>query len=231
MKGKAKLLIVDDDVKLVKALELYLSKAGYEVISALDGMEGLKRFHQHKPDLLILDIMMPKLDGWEVCRRIRDISDVPIIMLTAKGQEADKVKGLRMGADDYVAKPFSMKELGARVEAVLRRARLPPPKEGIIYADERLVIDSEKRLVTVDGKRVDLTATEQRLLFYLARNAGRTLTTEQILERVWGAEYVGDVDYVKLYVWRLRQKIEPDPRNPKYIITERGIGYRFAKAT
>lgn len=230
MNEKAKLLIVDDDATLIRALDLYLSKAGYEVISAPGGVEGMREFHQQRPDLVILDIMMPQLDGWEVCRRIRDVSDVPLIMLTAKGQEVDRVRGLKMGADDYIAKPFSMKELEARVEATLRRTRLPAAEEGgIIYADDRLVVDSRRRLVTVDDERVELTATEYEVLFHLAGNAGRTLATERILERVWGPAYVNDVDYVKLYVWRLRQKIEPIPSEPEYIITERGIGYRFTQ--
>lgn len=231
MSYEARLLIIEDDAKLVKALDLYLSKAGYEVISAADGTEGLRKFHQQRPDLIILDIMLPKTDGWRVCRRIRDISDIPIIMLTARGQEADKVKGLRMGGDDYLAKPFSMKELEARVEAVLRRTRLPTPTEGaVLYADEELVIDSEGWEVTRGGTPLELTATERRLLFYLAENAGRVLTSEQLLERVWGAEYIDETHYVKLYVWRLRQKIELDPSQPRYILTERGIGYRFAKS-
>ena len=230
MGGKAKLLIVDDDDKLVEALELYLTKAGYEVISALDGIEGMRRFHQHRPGLVILDIMMPKLDGWEVCRRIRDISNVPIIMLTARGQEAEKVRGLKLGADDYVAKPFSLRELEARIQAVLRRTRLPPPVESrVLYVNEELVIDSAGWEVRWRGKPVKLTATERQLLFLLAENAGRVLPTSRILERVWGPEYVDERDYVKLYIWRLRQKMEPDPSQPRYILTERGIGYKFAK--
>jgi len=230
MGGKAKLLIVDDDDKLVEALELYLTKAGYEVISALDGIEGMRRFHQHRPGLVILDIMMPKLDGWEVCRRIRDISNVPIIMLTARGQEAEKVRGLKLGADDYVAKPFSLRELEARIQAVLRRTRLPPPVESrVLYVNEELVIDSAGWEVRWRGKPVKLTATERQLLFLLAENAGRVLPTSRILERVWGPEYVDERDYVKLYIWRLRQKIEPDPSQPRYIFTEWGIGYKFAK--
>ena len=230
MGGKAKLLIVDDDDKLMEALELYLTKAGYEVISALDGIEGMRRFHQHRPGLVILDIMMPKLDGWEVCRRIRDISNVPIIMLTARGQEAEKVRGLKLGADDYVAKPFSLRELEARIQAVLRRTRLPPPVESrVLYVNEELVIDSAGWEVRWRGKPVKLTATERQLLFLLAENAGRVLPTSRILERVWGPEYVDERDYVKLYIWRLRQKMEPDPSQPRYILTERGIGYKFAK--
>ncbi|MBC8248453.1 MAG: response regulator transcription factor [Anaerolineales bacterium] len=227
---KGKLLIIDDDDKLVEAVELYLNKAGYDIITAADGLQGIQQMYSQRPDLIILDVMMPTMDGWETCRRIREISDVPVIMLTARGQESDRVMGLKLGADDYVAKPFSLKELEARVEAVLRRARLLPPAQGrILYADDELVIDSERLEVNKGGERVQLTATKQRLLFYLAENAGRVLTNEQILETVWGAEYVNEADYVKLYIWRLRQKIEEDPHQPKYILTERGLGYRFAK--
>ena len=227
---KGKLLIIDDDDKLVEAIELYMSRAGYDIVTAADGLQGMQQMYSQRPDLIILDVMMPRMDGWETCRRIREISDVPVIMLTARGQESDRVMGLKLGADDYVAKPFSLKELEARVEAVLRRTRLLSPDEGrILYADDELVIDSGRLEVSKAGERVQLTATEQRLLFYLAENAGRVLTNEQILETVWGAEYVNEADYVKLYIWRLRQKIEKDPRHPRYILTERGIGYRFAK--
>jgi len=232
MRGrKGKLLIVDDDEKLVEAIELFFSRAGYEVITAADGLQGMQQMYSQRPDLIILDVMMPRMDGWETCQRIREISDLPIIMLTARGQETDKVMGLKLGADDYVAKPFSLKELEARVGAVLLRTRLPPPDKGrILYADDELAIDSQRLEVSRGGERVQLTATEQRLLFYLAENAGRVLSNEQILEAVWGAEYVSEVDYVKLYIWRLRQKIEEDPQQPRYILTERGIGYRFEKA-
>ncbi len=227
---KGKLLIIDDDNKLVEAIELYLNRAGYDIVTAADGLQGMQQMYSQRPDLIILDVMMPTMDGWETCRRIREISDVPVIMLTARGQETDRVMGLKLGADDYVAKPFSLKELEARVGAVLRRTRLPPPAKGrILYADDELVIDSERLEVSREGERVQLTATEQRLLFYLAENAGRVLTNEQILEAVWGAEYVNEADYVKLYIWRLRQKIEEDSHQPRHILTERGIGYRFAK--
>jgi DNA-binding response OmpR family regulator len=227
---KGKLLVIDDDHNLVEAIELYLNRVGYDIVTAADGLQGMQQMYSQRPDLIILDVMLPRMDGWETCRRIREISDVPIIMLTARGQESDRVMGLKLGADDYVAKPFSLKELEARVEAVLRRTRLAPPDKGrILYADDELVIDSERLEVSQRGERVQLTGTEQRLLFYLAENAGRVLANEQILEAVWGAEYVNEVDYVKLYIWRLRQKIEEDPQQPRYILTERGIGYRFAK--
>jgi len=168
------------------------------------------------------------MDGWEVCRRIRELSDVPIVILTARVQEDERVKGLKLGADDYVVKPFSLKEFEARLEAVQRRARAAKPQRGgVLFANEELVIDADRFMVTRDGKHIGLTPTELRLLLYLAENMGRVLTHRQILEKIWGAEYADDVDYVKLFIYRLRRKIESDPENPKYILSERGIGYRF----
>jgi DNA-binding response OmpR family regulator len=223
-----KLLIIEDDVDLVKALDLYLSRAGYTVITALNGLEGMQKLYNERPDIVVLDIAMPKMDGWEVCRRIRDMSEVPILVLSARAQEDERVKGLKLGADDYVVKPFSLKELEARLEAVLRRTRATKPaKDGIIFANAELVVDSERLTVTRDGKHISLTPTELRLLLVLAENKGRALTHRQILEKIWGAEYQNDVDYVKLFVYRLRRKIETDPENPRYILSERGIGYRF----
>lgn len=228
MGDKGKLLIIEDDASLVKALELYFSRVGYQVSIAENGLEGLQRLYSERPNIVILDIAMPKMDGWEVCRRIRELSDVPVVILTARVQENERVRGLKLGADDYVVKPFSLKELEARVEAVLRRARATrPQKTGILFANEELVIDADRLIVTRDGKQVKLTPTELRLLLFLAENSGRVLTHRQILEKIWGAEYAEDVDYVKLFVYRLRRKIEPDPKHPKYILSERGIGYRF----
>ncbi len=229
---RGKLLAIDDDRKLSEALSLYLTRADYEVISAGNGTEGLHKLYSEKPDLVILDVVMPGMSGWDVCRRIREISHVPIIILTARGQAMDKVMGLKLGADDYVAKPFSLRELEARIQAILRRSRLATStREGTIYADDSLIIDTGRMEVTRKGDPVELTAMERRLLFYLAENAGRILTLRQILDRVWGPEYVDEVDYVKLYIWRIRQKIEDDPRNPRYILTERGLGYRFVPAS
>jgi len=228
MSDMTKLLIIEDDTDLVKALDLYFSRANYAVVTAGNGLEGLQKLYNERPDIVILDIAMPKLDGWEVCRRIRELSEVPIIILTARVQEDERVKGLRLGADDYVVKPFSLKELEARLEAVLRRAQAAKPtKVGIIFANHELVIDSDRLVVTREGKHVDLTPTELRLLLFLAENQGRVLTHRQILEKIWGAEYADDVDYVKLFVYRLRRKIETDAENPRYILSERGIGYRF----
>jgi two-component system KDP operon response regulator KdpE len=228
MGDKTKLLIIEDDADLVKALELYFARAGYAVFTAANGLEGLQTLFNERPDMVILDIAMPKLDGWEVCRRIRELSQVPIVILTARVQEEERVKGLKLGADDYVVKPFSLKELEARLEAVLRRSKAARPmKDGVIFANKELVIDSDRLIVTRDGRHVELTPTELRLLLYLAENEGRVLTHRQILEKIWGAEYVDDVDYVKLFVYRLRRKIETDAESPKYILSERGIGYRF----
>ena len=226
-----KILVIDDDPRLVKLVDYSLTQEGYEVYKAYDGQEGLRQMYSHQPDLVILDIMMPKMDGWQVCRRIREMSNVPIIMLTAKGGEEDIARGLDYGADDYLTKPFRVKELLARVRAVLRRAALPPPtEEPVTYSDEYLTVNLAERRVVVQGEPVKLTPTEFRLLALLVKNAGRVLTFQQILEHVWGWEYQDDVDYVRIYVWHLRQKIEEDPSQPRYILTEYGVGYRFEKA-
>ena len=222
------LLIIDDDRRLTTALELYLSNHGYRIVCAYDGREGIRALHEQAPELIILDVMMPVLDGWETCQRIREISAVPIVMLTARGNEGDRVTGLRLGADDYVTKPFSMRELEARVEAVIRRSRFSQPRDSsLLYADRQLVIDGDKWEVRRDGSVVGLTPTELRVLFYLASHANRVVTHEELLEHVWGAEYVTESDYPKLFVWRIRQKIEADPSEPRYITTVRGIGYCF----
>ena len=228
MSEKGRLLIVEDDTDLVKALELYFSRVGYQVLVAKNGLEGLQKLYDERPSIVLLDIAMPRMDGWEVCRRIRELSDVPIVILTARVQEEERVKGLKLGADDYVVKPFSLKDLEARLEAVLRRSRAArPQRTGIVFANEALVIDADRLTVTRDGKHLDLTPTELRLLMLLAENVGRVLAHRQILEKIWGAEYADDLDYVKLFIYRLRRKIEVDPQNPAYILSERGIGYRF----
>jgi DNA-binding response OmpR family regulator len=226
-----KLLIIDDDQTLLRALELYLEERDYRVFTATGGREGLRQFYEARPDLVILDIMMPRMDGWAVLERIRDMSDVPVIMLTARGQEEDRVKGLSRGADDYVAKPFSMRELAARVEAVLRRSRAAEQlgQDNVIFTDGYLMIDGERMEVRRGEERVDLTPTEQRLLFFLVRNRDRLLTPRQILTNVWGFDYADETPYVRLYIWRLRQKIEPVPDEPRYIVTEHGMGYRFVE--
>lgn len=223
-----RILIVDDDLTLVELLSQCLEKTGYKVLSATNGIDGLQMVYKNKVDLIILDVMMPRMDGWETCSRIREISDVPIIMLTAKDEEADALKGFQCGVDDYVTKPFSFAELTARVKAILQRARkAPPDKQRRVYAFDELVVDADNSQVTVRGKPVSLTPTEFQLLLNLAENAGRILSHEQLLSQVWGPEYVGETGYVKRYVWYLRQKIEDDPSNPQYILTERGFGYRL----
>jgi len=225
-----KILIVEDDPPTTRMLGDALSDANYQVVVARHGLEGLRRFYSERPDLVILDVMMPKLDGWEICRRIREFSYIPIIMLTAKGAEADRVRGLEYGADDYLVKPFSMRELKARVRAVLRRVHMPPLRDSVVSIDGgKLTINLTRREAMVRGERVSLTPTEYRLLAYLARNAGRTLPHDAILQNVWGYGYSGATGNLKLYIWYLRRKVEEDPSHPQYIVTERGIGYRLAK--
>ena len=228
---KPRVLVIDDDATLAKALRLYFGKMGYQVFVAGDGVEGLRQVFDARPDVIILDIMMPNMDGWELARRVREISEVPIVILTARKQENEVVRGLRLGADDYVSKPFSLKELEARVDAVLRRVEQPSREiKGILYDDGYLVVDASKWEVTREGTKVELTSTELHLLLYLVENQGRVLTHRQLLEKVWGPEYVDEIDYVKLFIWRLRRKLEPEPGHPRYIATERGVGYRFEMA-
>ncbi len=223
-----KILIVDDDLTLIDLLSQSLEKAGYEVLSATNGIDALQTLYKDKLDLVILDVMMPRMDGWETCSRMREISDVPIIMLTAKDEEADTLKGFQCGVDDYVTKPFSFAELTARVKAILQRARTPPSgKKRRVYVFDDLVVDADNSQVSVRGKPVSLTPTEYQLLLTLAENAGRILSQEQLLGQVWGPEYVGETGYVKRYIWYLRQKIEDDPSDPHYIVTERGFGYKL----
>jgi len=222
------ILIIDDDKTLIDLLGQALGKAGYEIMSATNGIDGLQVLYKHRVDLVILDVMMPRMDGWETCSRIRDLSDVPVIMLTAKDEEADALKGFQCGVDDYVTKPFSFAELTARVKAVLQRARrTPADRQRKVYVFDELVVDADNSQVIVRGKPVSLTPTEFQLLLTLAENAGRILSHEQLLSQVWGPEYVGEPGYVKRYIWYLRQKIEEDPSAPEYIITERGFGYKL----
>jgi len=221
-------LIVDDEPDLRHAVKLYLDEEGYLTFTAKDGAEALEQVREKLPDLVVLDVMMPRMDGFETLKRLRQVSPVPVIMLTVKGEEADKVKGLRLGADDYVTKPFSQKELLSRIEAVLRRAEMPPhvPRTEIVV-DEGLRIDFSRNEVWAQGKPVQLSPTEYRLLYHLVSNPGRLMTYETLLAKVWGWEYTEEQHYVRLYVSYLRQKIEPDPAHPRYILTEKGLGYKF----
>jgi len=222
------ILLIDDSVELLRLVQLCLERAGYQVVTAVSGSEGLQKMYEHQPDLVILDIMMPGKDGWETCRHLREISDVPIIMLTAKSREQDVVRGLKLGADDYITKPFRAGELLARVQAVLRRAQQAEAGEEAYiydYDNGRMVIDLQRRVVTVRGKPVSLTPTEFHLLSCLARNAGRVVPHKTLLSQVWGREYEEEVHYLKLYIHYLRQKLEDDPRHPRYLLTEWGVGY------
>jgi len=220
------ILLIDDDQTLLELLSGHLQTAGYQPLMASDGSTGLHLAVEVQPDLVVLDVMMPGMDGWEVCRRLREKSSVPIIMLTAKDEEIDKLHGFGLGVDDYVTKPFSFAELTARVGAVLARTMRSPGSAHRITSDD-LTIDFDQRHVTVAGRAADLTPTEYHLLETLARHAQRTVPSEQLLAEVWGPEYAGEVEHVKHYIWSLRKKIEADPGDPKHILTERGFGYRF----
>ena len=228
-----KILIVDDDPDLLEAvgLGLQLQWQGVEIVTATDGERALDIFFDELPDVVLLDVGLPRLDGFEVLRRIREVADTPVLMLTARGEELDKVRGLEIGADDYVTKPFSPLELLARIKAILRRSELPPPvRTTPSFAAGELAINFDSHEVLKSGERVPLTATEYRLLFQLVRNAGHVVPREALLARVWGDEYRDQLDYLKVYVSRLRGKLEDDPDRPRYILTERGLGYRFARA-
>jgi two-component system KDP operon response regulator KdpE len=227
-----KILIVDDEPDVIKVVRMsfQVQEPAWEAIAAYDGEEALEVFEKEQPDLVLLDIRMPEMSGFDVLKELRRFSDVPVIMLTAKANEIDKVMGLNLGADDYITKPFGHMELLARVKAVLRRAQGIPLTHEVPFSNGGVHVDFERRQVSVDGKIVSLTGTEYRLLYHLLRNAGHVLTHETLLARVWGREYTDEIDYLKVYVSRLRNKIEKDPRNPERILTEYGVGYWFRKA-
>ncbi|HST05877.1 MAG TPA: response regulator transcription factor [Chloroflexia bacterium] len=225
-------LIVDDDKSIVEAVTIGLQFQWQdaEVYAAGDGEEGLVKFLDLSPDVTLLDVNMPHMNGFELLGRIREVSDAPVLMLTARGDEMSKVKGLEMGADDYLTKPFSHLELFARIKSVLRRAELPAPISALPqFASGDMTVNFDSREVTAAGVPVKLTPTEYKLLYQLVRNAGRVMPFETLLSKVWGDEYRGDMDYLKTYVSRLRKKLGDDPDNPHYIITERSVGYRFVR--
>jgi two-component system KDP operon response regulator KdpE len=223
-----RILVVDDEERMVRFIRLNLEQDGFQVVEAYAGQQAMDKLRETLPDLVLLDVMMPDIDGFEVLRLIRENNDVPVIMLTAKGEEDDRVRGLELGADDYITKPFSPRELVSRVRAVLRRTDTARGQTtGLIEVDDRLKIDFDRREVWVEGKLVKLRPTEYRLLYHLVQNAGWVVSHDQILAKVWGYEYRDEPHYVRLYVNYLRQKLEEDPANPKYILTERGVGYRF----
>jgi len=224
----ARILLVDDEQPVQKLLSFPLEKEGYEVVPALDGQEALRRFENERFDLVVLDIMLPKMDGLEVCRRMRAKSSVPIIMLTAKAEEIDKVLGLEIGADDYITKPFSMREFRSRVRAALRRAEMSqvdgtdePLQRGDLH------IDLAKRTTELAGKPVQLTYVEFEILSVLARHPGRVYTRDMLLDRIWGDSAFRDQRTIDVHIRHLREKLERDPRNPEYLLTVRGVGYRF----
>jgi DNA-binding response OmpR family regulator len=222
------ILVVDDEERMARFIHLNLEHDGFQVIEAYRGMDAFQSIRDKMPDLVILDVMLPDLDGFEVLKMVREISSIPVIMLTAKSEEDDRVHGLELGADDYITKPFSPRELVSRVKAVLRRV------EGggisaheVIDVDGRLKLDFGRREIWVDKQQIKLRPTEYRLLYHLVQNAGWVLTYDQLLSKVWGYEYRDEPHYVRLYINYLRQKLEKDPANPQYILTERGVGYRF----
>lgn len=224
-----RILVVDDEPRMIGFIRMNLELEGHQVIEAHNGLEALESVRTQLPDIVVLDVMMPELDGFETLRMLREFSDIPVIMLTAKGDENDKVYGLELGADDYVTKPFGPRELSSRIKAVMRRWKNPAtsPSDAILEIDDHLSVDFNQREVIVDGERVKLRPTEYRLLYHLIENAGWTVPHDQLLAKVWGYEYRDEAHYVRLYVNYLREKIEEDPSNPQYILTERGVGYRF----
>ncbi|GAB4503895.1 MAG: response regulator transcription factor [Anaerolineales bacterium] len=225
---RRRILVVDDEERMVRFIRMNLEHDGFQVSEAFNGKQAIQKLRDLTPDLILLDVMMPDLDGFEVLETIREISNVPVIMLTAKGEEDDRVRGLELGADDYVTKPFSPRELASRVKAVLRRTEsVSGSMHGLIEVDERLKIDFDRREIWLEGKLVKLRPTEYRMLYHLVQNAGWVISHEQLLTKVWGYEYRDEPHYVRLYINYLRQKLEVDPANPKYILTERGVGYRF----
>jgi len=225
---RRKILVVDDEERIVRFVRLNLEHDGFLVSEAFNGKQAIQKMRDTTPDLILLDVMMPDLNGFEVLEMIREVSSVPVIMLTAKGEEDDRVRGLELGADDYVTKPFSPRELVSRVKAVLRRTEgASGSMHGLLEIDERLKIDFDRREIWLEGKTVKLRPTEYRLLFHLVQNAGWVVSHDQLLAKVWGYEYRDEPHYVRLYINYLRQKLEKDPANPKYILTERAVGYRF----
>jgi DNA-binding response OmpR family regulator len=229
---KMTILTADDDPQLLRLVTRNLQLEGYEVLAASDGQQALEQIEAKIPDLVLLDVMMPKMDGFTVCHRVREFSTVPIIIVTARGQDQDKVRGLDLGADDYLTKPFSVDELLARVRAVLRRAQFTTSENSqslrMTVTIGRLTVDYAQHMVLMDGKEVTLTPIEYRILAYLAQNAGRVVTQDLLLEHVWGAEYIGESHMLQVNINRLRRKLEVDLAHPRYILTKVGVGYMLA---
>jgi DNA-binding response OmpR family regulator len=228
---KTTILTADDDPQLLRLVVRNLEFEGYKVLAASNGQQALEQIEASAPDLVLLDVMMPKMEGFTVCQRVREFSSVPIIIVTARGQQQDKIRGLDLGADDYLTKPFSVDELLARVRSVLRRAQLTADEQAYALRTTTigdLTIDYVQHLVTMAGHEVPLTPIEYRILAYLAQNTGRFVTQNLLLEHVWGSEYVGESHMLQVNVNRLRRKLEPDPSHPRYILTKAGVGYYLA---
>ena len=229
---KQTILVTDDDPQLLRLVTRSLELEKFHVLNAKDGEEALAMIEADPPDLVLLDVMMPHMDGFTTCQKVREFSQVPIIIITARGRDDDKVKGLNLGADDYLTKPFSIDELGARVRAVLRRSQWVASGQALAGQTKRTIgdisIDFEQCLVTIRNEEVPLTPTEYHILAYLMQNAGRVLTQDLLLEHIWGQEYMGESHMLQVSVNRLRRKIEPDPAHPTYIHTKIGIGYQFS---
>ncbi len=222
-----KILVVDDDPTLLRFVHEYLAQEGYQVVTAERGPRALRAFFEHRPDLVVLDVMMPGMDGWEVCARIREMADTPVVMLTAKDSEADKLRGFRLGVDDYVTKPFSLAELAARLRAILSRTAAREPEEPSVVEAGDLKVDLRRREAWLDDQPLDLTPTEFRLLSALARRAGETVTREDLVNEVWGGNRPVQGNAIRRYIWLLRRKIEADPEHPRRLLTVRGFGYRL----
>ena len=226
----SKILLVDDDKTLLGFVGEYLEGQGLAVIQASNGTEAMRAAYRDRPDLVVLDVMMPGMDGWEVCARLREMSDFPIILLSAKSSEADKLRGFRLGVDDYMVKPFSFAELNARIQAVLARTQLTQGAGGAMYAAGNLVVDMDKRQVLRGSERVPLTPTEFRLLQVLIQKRGQPVSEAALAQEVWGSYRQGESAVVRRYIWLLRQKLEEDPSHPTRILTIRGFGYRLGTA-
>jgi len=225
---KKSILVVDDELSIIKLLRANLEDCGYRVLAAMDGAEAVRTFEKEQFDLVILDITMPKMDGFDVCRRLREWSKIPIIMLSARGDEMDKVKCLELGADDYITKPFGLNELKARINAVLRRNKAADSSPTMsLFKCDNININFAERRVKVNDREVKLTATEYNLLRELVLNANKTLSHSMLLNRVWGPEYSQEKEYVRVFVRRLREELEPEPGNPRYILTVPRVGYQF----
>jgi two-component system KDP operon response regulator KdpE len=222
-----KILVVDDDETLLRFLSDYMTREGYEVVTADRGATGLRALYEQRPDLVILDVMMPGMDGWEVCARVRELTEVPVVMLTAKTSESDKLRGFRLGVDDYVTKPFSLAELSARVRAVLSRSASQRQDKSLVHTVGPLSIDMRRHEALLQGQALSLTPTEFRLLSALARRSGEAVSQEDLVSEVWGSLRQEGSSALRRYIWFLRQKIEKDPDRPEHLLTVRGFGYRL----